>query len=218
MMSGMASPERLTPERRRALTRRALLDAAATEFGAKGFHGASLDAIAKAAGFTKGAVYSNFDNKADLFLALMDDRLEREESFITSAMYEDVGPMEGQIDRALATHAELRRDETLRALFFEFVVYSLRHPEVRERLIDFTRRQLAQVEAMAARGAAAFGATPRYPMEFVGFVMWALNQGIELYRVIEPEGMTAEREAAMVAFQSDLLRIAPEPGAADSGA
>ena len=70
--------EPLTPERRREMTRRHLLEAAAVVFAAKGFHGATLDEVAAAAGFTKGAVYSNFKSKDDLFLALLDDRSERQ--------------------------------------------------------------------------------------------------------------------------------------------
>ena len=74
---------------------------------------------------------------------------------------------------------------------------------------------MTQVETLAARGAAAFDSRPRYPMEFVGFVMWALNLGIELYRVMEPEGMRAQRQAAVVALQSDLLGITPDADAAE---
>src|ERR1022692_3114734 len=46
--------------------------AAAQVFAERGFHGATLDAVASAAGFSKGAVYSNFKNKEDLFLALLE--------------------------------------------------------------------------------------------------------------------------------------------------
>src|SRR5476649_1930069 len=70
--------EPLTPERRRAMTRRHLLEAAAIVFARDGFHGATLDDVAATAGFTKGAVYSNFKSKDDLFLALLDDRIERQ--------------------------------------------------------------------------------------------------------------------------------------------
>ena len=65
----------LTPERRRRQTRDHLLDAAAQVLAERGFHGASLDEVAAAAGFTKGAVYSNFKNKEDLFLALLETLL-----------------------------------------------------------------------------------------------------------------------------------------------
>src|SRR5271165_3909467 len=63
--------EPLSPERRRQQTREHLLQAAAQVFAERGFHGTSLDEVAAAAGFSKGAVYSNFRNKEDLFLALL---------------------------------------------------------------------------------------------------------------------------------------------------
>src|SRR5687768_14330052 len=55
--------EPLTPQRRREMTREHLLEAAAIVFARDGFHRASLDDIAALAGFTKGAVYSNFKSK-----------------------------------------------------------------------------------------------------------------------------------------------------------
>ena len=64
------SMEPLTQERRRQLTREHLLAAAAQVFAERGFYGATLDEVARVAGFTKGAVYSNFESKDDLFLAL----------------------------------------------------------------------------------------------------------------------------------------------------
>ena len=61
------------------MTREHLLEAAASCSPATGYHGASLDEVAAAAGFTKGAVYSNFKSKEDLFLALFDDRDARDD-------------------------------------------------------------------------------------------------------------------------------------------
>src|SRR5260370_22754383 len=72
------SLEPLTPQRRREMTRQHLLEAAAIVFTRNGFHGSSLDEVAATAGFTKGAVYSNFKSKDDLFLALLDDRQARQ--------------------------------------------------------------------------------------------------------------------------------------------
>src|SRR5690625_3096253 len=62
----------LTRAERQHQTRVALIDAGRAVFARDGFHGARLDRIAQEAGFSKGAVYSNFDSKADLFLAVMD--------------------------------------------------------------------------------------------------------------------------------------------------
>jgi len=69
---------RLTREEARQQTRERLLDAAADVFKRLGYHGASLEAVAEAAGYTKGAVYSNFDTKADLFQALLDRYVQAE--------------------------------------------------------------------------------------------------------------------------------------------
>src|SRR5438132_7088046 len=72
-MSAMV--EKWTPQRRRELTRHALLDAASQVFAQRGFEGASLEEIAETAGYTRGAIYKNFDGKEDLFLAVLDRRI-----------------------------------------------------------------------------------------------------------------------------------------------
>ncbi|MBS3941287.1 MAG: TetR/AcrR family transcriptional regulator [Actinobacteria bacterium] len=67
----------LTRAQRQRQTRTALVEAARGVFARDGFAGASLDTIARDAGYSKGAVYSNFDGKAALFLAVMDHDLDR---------------------------------------------------------------------------------------------------------------------------------------------
>ena len=66
----------LTPRRER--TRERLLDAAFTVFAHHGIHGASIEAICEAAGFTRGAFYSNFSSKEELFLALAKRAIRRQ--------------------------------------------------------------------------------------------------------------------------------------------
>src|SRR5690349_2324618 len=62
--------ERWTPARRRALTRDTLVSSAAAVFARRGYEGASLEEIADAAGFTRGAIYKNFGGKEDLLFAV----------------------------------------------------------------------------------------------------------------------------------------------------
>ena len=64
--------ERWTRERRLEHTRSLLLDAAEAVFAEKGFAPATLDDIAYAAGYTKGAIYKHFATKEELFLAVSD--------------------------------------------------------------------------------------------------------------------------------------------------
>src|SRR6266545_4652109 len=68
-------PRRLSRAERRAQTREELLEAAARVFARKGYAGASVDDIAEEAGFTVGALYSNFEGKQDLFLAALERKV-----------------------------------------------------------------------------------------------------------------------------------------------
>ena len=70
-------PPRLTRAERQQQTRAELLAAAQRVFLRDGFHGASMSEIAEDAGYTFGAVYSNFQNKDDLFLAVIDAEEQR---------------------------------------------------------------------------------------------------------------------------------------------
>ncbi|MER7521173.1 helix-turn-helix domain-containing protein [Streptomyces sp. NPDC126499] len=63
--------------KRRPRTRAALLKAALEVFAEHGFHAASIEQICERAGFTRGAYYSNFASKEELFLALFDEHGER---------------------------------------------------------------------------------------------------------------------------------------------
>lgn len=66
----------LTPRRER--TRERLLDAAFNVFAQHGIRGASIEAVCEAAGFTRGAFYSNFSSKEELFLALAERAMRRQ--------------------------------------------------------------------------------------------------------------------------------------------
>jgi AcrR family transcriptional regulator len=76
----------LTPRRER--TRERLLDAAFTVFAQQGIHGASIEAVCEAAGFTRGAFYSNFSSKEELFLALAERAMRRQLASLESISQE----------------------------------------------------------------------------------------------------------------------------------
>ncbi|QDB80023.1 TetR/AcrR family transcriptional regulator [Georgenia wutianyii] len=69
-------PDPISRRDRQRQTREALVFAAREAFATDGYHGANLENIARRAGFSKGAVYSNFDGKAGLFLAVMDANMD----------------------------------------------------------------------------------------------------------------------------------------------
>ena len=67
---------RLTRAEQAGRNRALVLGAARRVFLARGYHGATLEQIADEAGFSKGVVFSKFRGKADLFLALLEDRID----------------------------------------------------------------------------------------------------------------------------------------------
>src|SRR6266511_2714653 len=69
-------PRRLRRDEQRHQTRAQLLDAAERVFAREGLRGASVAAIAAEAGYSHGAIYSNFDGKEDLFLMLVEERID----------------------------------------------------------------------------------------------------------------------------------------------
>lgn len=141
------SRARVTRAERQARTRQELIDAADRVFTERGFHGASLDLVSAEAGYTKGAVYSNFASKEDLFFAVYERRADRTLALVEGVFAEHASdPRQGAREVAEAMLA--RRDPGWLAAFFEFWAHVLRHPELRARFAEVHRRvQQPLVEA-----------------------------------------------------------------------
>jgi len=193
--------EPLTPERRRQQTREHLLAAAAEVFAERGFHGASLDEVAAVAGFTKGAVYSNFKNKEDLFLALFRANYEREMQALRSTLEDSEIPPEARI----ADFVDLIREETRRAgsiglLYQEFWLYAARNPAAREeltRIDDEGVRALADIiEAERERQ----GIEPLGSAVDAARLIQTLFRGIWQLRVLQPDVANDELVEAAISF------------------
>src|SRR5467141_1701585 len=128
--------ERMTQERRRQRTRDLLLDAAKDVFARRGFHGASLEEIAETAGFTRGAIYKNFTDKEELFLAVWERINERTLDEFAELL--DSGSTDF-VSVSISAIAEKWREmqagiHDFLVLGWEFNLYLLRNPEVRDRV------------------------------------------------------------------------------------
>ena len=179
--------EPLTPARRQEMTRRHLLEAAATVFGEHGFHRATLDQVATAAGFTKGAVYSNFASKDDLFLALLDDRMDRQRELLADLM--DSAETEGakiDLTAQLVRSAAFFGNDSWSALYLEFVVYARRHPEAQKKLAAIAARSREYVTQMLADEFDRTGVSRGYQPEDVASVLIAVFEGIGIGRLVDP--------------------------------
>ena len=112
----------LTRADRQAQTRDELIGAAERLFTRNGFHATSVDAVADAAGYTKGAVYSNFESKEDLFFAVYERRVDRRVEEMERTLLSGETAYAG-MERLIAD-LEGRHDQGWLAAFFEFALYS----------------------------------------------------------------------------------------------
>lgn len=182
------SLEPLTQERRRQLTREHLLAAAAQVFAERGFHGATLDEVARVAGFTKGAVYSNFESKDDLFLALFKAGYEQEMSRLVATLgASEVPPADRLTDFVSLIQDESRDAPTSTLLQLEFWLYAARNPEARARLAAIDDGAVAATAHLLRTLREEDDMEPLEDPERVARIIEVLFRGISLLRVMQPE-------------------------------
>ena len=174
-------PSRLSRAQRKEMTRELLLDAAIEVFAEKGYHGASLDDVAEAAGFTKGAVYSNFTRKADLFRAL----LERETSRRNAALGQGIELVPFELlpvlaGEWLARQAEEERDWGI--LTVEFWLAAARDPALSETLCDGQGEAMEHFGKLIDRKLEAAGVDAGLSGRELAIVVNALGTGLLMDR------------------------------------
>src|SRR6185437_16096960 len=103
------SRKRLTREDSRDLTTQRLLDAAQKLIAKKGLNATSVEDIAEAAGYTRGAFYSNFSSKGDLFIELLRRDHEKTHAEL-GALRSDALPLDLIQQRARDLYGSLYRD------------------------------------------------------------------------------------------------------------
>jgi AcrR family transcriptional regulator len=193
--------EPLTAERRRQQTREYLLQAAAQVFAERGFHEATLDEVAAAAGYTKGAVYSNFKNKEDLFLALLEDSYAREMTALRATIESSDIPPEARIgDFVSLIGGELDRVPDMGALYLEFHLYALRNPAARARMNELEQEDIRAIAEILEVARAERGITIDEPAEQTARIIVALFRGISMMRTANPEVAGEELLEAAIAF------------------
>jgi AcrR family transcriptional regulator len=180
--------EPLTQERRRQLTRDHLLAAAAQVFAERGFHGATLDEVARVAGFSKGAVYSNFESKDDLFLALFKAGYEHEMARLVATLEaSDVPPADRLSDFVSLIQDESHEAPTSPLLQMEFWLYAARNAEARARLATIDDEAVAASANLLRSLREEEGLEPLEDPERVARVIEVLFRGISLLRIMQPE-------------------------------
>ena len=144
--------------------RAALLASARRVFLERGYHGASVDQIADAAGFSTGVVYSQFGGKADLFLALLEARIAERAAGNARAVEGLAG--DAGLSRLLAHAASVDRAEPEWGLLvIEFRVHAARDPQLGHRYTAAHQRTLAGMERAVTGLYQRAGEPPPLPPE-----------------------------------------------------
>ena len=202
------APGRLTREQSKANTRERLLDAARRVFASSGFHGASVEEIASAAGFSTGALYSNFDGKEDLFLALMEREIEEHSRVIGQAVARRASVAARATGGAAVWMTMIEREPELLLLFMEFWAYGVRDPQVRPKVAARFAQARELLTRLVAEGAREFDLELELPAEHLAVAIDALADGIARQKLADPDAVPDELMGRVLAL---LLSAASRP-------
>jgi AcrR family transcriptional regulator len=182
----------LTREQGKARTRESLLTAARTVFARRGYHGASVEEVSAEAGFSTGALYSNFDGKEDLFLVLMEREINERAREIAAAVGERDSVSERATGGARKWMTMIEREPELLLLFTEFWAYGVRDPQMRAKVAA----RFAQVREMLTRliadGTREFDLELELPAEHLAVAIDALADGIARQKLADPQAVPVD--------------------------
>jgi AcrR family transcriptional regulator len=186
-----------------------LFEAAARVFEEQGIGGASIEVIAAAAGFTRGAFYSNFKSKDELIIAMIEDHVAQSirRNLDLLARHKKLADF---LD-ALRTMDRSRQDPLARSplLHMEMILFvaraKQRRPELAKRLR--ARRKLISdiVETTSKNGGSN---EPLNPI-WTGAILLALEDGFRLHRLIDPETTPADSFLQAIGDLQRAMRISP---------
>jgi AcrR family transcriptional regulator len=186
--------QRLTRAEAKARTRALLLDAAAHTFARKGFAAASVEEIAEAAGFSVGALYSNFKSKEQLFIELMATRssgkiAEAAQIVGDGHAWGDGNAMQA-LGRLLAKSAD--EDADVAPLQAEFWLYAVRNRAALDTLAEQLRGQRDGLNTLVESVLERRGGSARARADAVATVVRALFHGLVRQRRIDPASVPDE--------------------------
>lgn len=179
-----------------------LLRSAARIFSAKGFDKTTLEEIAEEAGFSKGAVYSNFEGKDELFFCLIESRIDER----IRAM-ENVPGSGGALADIAKRRAELLIDIVAsepewQILFIEYWLRAVRNPALLERFVVRRRMMRERITRHLEESGVFNRDAASIPASSYAVLLLALSNGLGIEGIIDPETVTKD-------FTMRLLSLIP---------
>lgn len=202
--------QRLSRQEQRDQTRTRLLDAAEKVFVERGFHATSVDLVAEEAGYSKGAVYSNFENKDELFLAVLERRVDSRALAIEQSISSQQS-IADQAEQAGSAFMEVFLQQSQWSLLLvEFASHAARHPHLRDRFAVRNRHLREAMASLIDRHLTELGLRAPVSNEDLATILFALGDGFITTKLIDPEGVSGELFGkALVLMLSGLQAAAP---------
>lgn len=203
---------RLTRKQQQARTRTSLMQAATKLFAQRGLERVSIDDVAEAAGYTKGAFYANFRSKEDLFLAMLEERFAQRLDALDRILASE-HEVEQQARESGADFVRyISADPEWQRLFFEFAAYASRNDEFRRALLERYRTLRERIATLYRRRLERLEIEPPIDLDKLALMTFAMANGIALERLLEPELVDEGLFATMLtAFFSGLAAMDPAP-------
>ncbi|MCC8391617.1 TetR/AcrR family transcriptional regulator [Paraburkholderia sp. MMS20-SJTR3] len=190
--------QRLTREQSKDQTRARLLDAAQTTFMKKGFVAASVEDIAAAAGYTRGAFYSNFRSKSELFLELLRRDHEAMQAGLR-AIFDSAATPEEMQARVLQYYSTLHRQNKCFLLWAEAKLLAVRDGRFRVRFNAFMHEKFEQLSAYIREFAQRVGMSMPMQPEQLAVGLMGLCDGVQFFYTVDPQNVPAEMVESLLA-------------------
>jgi len=205
--------KRMTREDSRDQTTQRLLDAAQKLIAKKGLSAASVEDIAEAAGYTRGAFYSNFSSKGDLFIELLRRDHQKTNAEFT-ALRSDELPLEYIQERTRAIYGQLYRDNETFMNWTEARMLAARDTKFRTKLNALLMEKRAQIAEFIDYFYRRAGVTPPVPTTAIAMGFMSLVEGVKLSMLSSPTDMTADTaESVLRLFVDSFMQLARLHGA-----
>ena len=187
--------KRLTRKEKQAETRRRLLDAGERVFLRRGLQGSSVEAIAAEAGYPRGAFYSNFEGKEELFVELLHARVYDRYAELAKESYEQPGTPREQLRWGAERLREMQKDEQgswLFRLWLECLTQAARDEEFRKLAATFWSGNRALVAGQVDATFRQAGRKPPLPSEQLATAMIALDVGLAVQHLVDPDAVSLD--------------------------
>lgn len=205
---------RLTREESQARTRSLLIEAAARLFAERGFNAASVEDIAGEAGFSRGAFYSNFSSKDDLFLAVLDVHMEQDLGALTREFRTSSPEAFFQFLRARAVRRSLEGRQWA-LLWAEFWLHVVRHPDLAPLLAERQRAARKAVTEIIEAQLSQLDIRLCVPAEHLASLMMAVDDGLALQEHLDPSAVPNDLRAVASALLVQGAAISALPSGDD---